>query len=45
LCEALVGAIVSLVTARIVAGDVPGLAGIRAPIVELAAAGLVTPRS
>jgi AcrR family transcriptional regulator len=45
ICEALVGAVVSLVTARIVAGDVAGLAAIRAPIVELAAAALVTPRS
>jgi AcrR family transcriptional regulator len=40
-CEALVGAIVALVTARIVADDVAGLAAIRAPIVELAGATLV----
>jgi AcrR family transcriptional regulator len=44
-CEALVGAVVSLVTARIIAGDVAGLAAVRAPIVELAAASLVTQRS
>jgi AcrR family transcriptional regulator len=39
-CEALVGAIVALVTARIVSDDVAGLAAIRAPIVELAGATL-----
>jgi AcrR family transcriptional regulator len=44
-CEALVGAVVALVTARFVADDVAGLAAIRAPIVELAAGSLVRPRS
>jgi AcrR family transcriptional regulator len=44
-CEALVGAVVALVTARIVSDDIGGLAAIRAPIVELAAATLVKPRS
>lgn len=40
ICEALVGAVVSMVTARFVADDVAGLAGVRRPIVELAAATL-----
>ncbi len=44
-CEAVVGAVIALVTARIVSGDVAGLAAVRAPIVELAAATLVSPRS
>src|SRR5206468_3086085 len=43
--EAVVGAVIALVTARIVSGDVAGLAAVRAPIVELAAATLVSPRS
>ena len=40
ICEALVGAVVSMVTARFVADDVAGLAAIRRPVVELAAATL-----
>jgi AcrR family transcriptional regulator len=43
-CVALVGAVVALVTARIVSGDIDGLAAVRAPIVALAAGSLVTPR-
>jgi Transcriptional regulator len=39
-CEALVGAVISMVTARFVAGDVAGLAAVRKPIVALAAATL-----
>ncbi|AXB41765.1 TetR/AcrR family transcriptional regulator [Amycolatopsis albispora] len=35
-CQALVGSIVSLVTARFVEGDVEGLAGLREPIAGLA---------
>lgn len=39
-CEALLGALIALVTARFVAGDIAGLAAVRAPVVELAAATL-----
>lgn len=39
-CEALVGAVISMVTARFVAGDVAGLTAVRKPIVALAAATL-----
>jgi AcrR family transcriptional regulator len=41
-CEALVGAVVALVTARFVAGDVAGLAEVRRPVVALAAAAFPT---
>lgn len=37
-CEALVGAVIALVTARFVEGDVAALTRLRAPLVELAAA-------
>jgi AcrR family transcriptional regulator len=39
-CEALIGAVISMVTARFVTGDIDGLDAIRAPIVELAASAL-----
>ncbi len=41
ICEALVGAVIALVTARFVAGDIAGLTAVRAPVVELAAAALI----
>jgi AcrR family transcriptional regulator len=37
-CEALVGAVVAMVTARFVAGDAAGVRALREPIVQLAAA-------
>jgi AcrR family transcriptional regulator len=35
-CEALMASVISMATARVVAGDVAGLAALRAPFVELA---------
>jgi AcrR family transcriptional regulator len=40
-CEALVGAVVAMVTAKFVSGDVAGLAGVRQPLVDLASAWLI----